>query len=113
VSRSARRRVPARRQGALPAHEWHDAACDNKTVELPSFEEVTADKVAFANATRLLHHETNPQNGRRLVQKHGDRLLVVNPPHSPSTRSGMDRVYDLPYTRKPHPRYRNRSLRTR
>ncbi len=90
----------------LPAHEWHDAACDNKTVELPSFEEVTADKVAFANATRLLHHETNPQNGRRLVQKHGDRLLVVNPPALALDEKGMDRVYDLPYTRKPHPRYK-------
>ncbi|MEQ1634952.1 MAG: YgiQ family radical SAM protein, partial [Planctomycetota bacterium] len=89
----------------LPAHEWHDAVCDNKTVELPSFEQVTNDKVAFANATRLLHHETNPQNSRRLVQMHGDRLLVVNPPSLALDEKGMDRVYDLPYTRKPHPRY--------
>src|SRR5262245_32458813 len=44
----------------LPAHAWHDAACDNRTVELPSFEQITADRVAFATATRLLHHETNP-----------------------------------------------------
>lgn len=91
---------------ALPAHEWHDAACDNRTVELPGFEAITADKVAFATATRLLHHETNPQNGRRLVQKHGDRLLVVNPPALALDERGMDRIYDLPFTRKPHPRYR-------
>ncbi|MBL8723350.1 MAG: YgiQ family radical SAM protein, partial [Planctomycetes bacterium] len=90
---------------ALPAHEWHDAACDNRTVELPSFEQVTTDKVAFATMTRLLHHETNPKNGRRLVQRHGDRLLVVNPPALALDEAGMDRVYDLPYTRKPHPRY--------
>lgn len=90
----------------LPAHEWHDAACDQKTVELPSFEQVAADKVAFATATRLLHHETNPQNGRRLVQRHGDRLLVVNPPALALDEAGMDRIYDLPYTRRPHPRYR-------
>ncbi|MFY9342624.1 MAG: YgiQ family radical SAM protein, partial [Planctomycetota bacterium] len=90
----------------LPAHEWHDAACDNKTVELPSLEAVTADKVAFATATRHVHHETNPKNGRRLVQKHGDRLLVVNPPALALDEAGMDAIYDLPYTRRPHPSYR-------
>ena len=89
----------------LPAHEWHDAACDNQTVELPSFEAVSADKVAFAVATRHIHHETNPKNGRRLTQKHGDRLLVINPPALALDERGMDRIYDLPYTRKPHPRY--------
>ncbi|MCA8978049.1 MAG: YgiQ family radical SAM protein [Planctomycetes bacterium] len=90
----------------LPAHEWHDAACDNRTIELPGFEEVKADKVAFATATRLLHHETNPLNGRRLTQRHGDRLLVVNPPNLALDETELDRVYDLPYTRRPHPRYR-------
>lgn len=94
----------------LPAHEWHDAACDNQTIELPSFEDVTADKVAFATATRLIHHETNPKNGRRLVQKHGDRLLVVNPPALALDERGMDRIYDLPYTRKAHPRYQGEEI---
>jgi len=94
----------------LPAHEWHDAACDNQTIELPSFEDVTNDKFAFATATRLIHHETNPKNGRRLVQKHGDRLLVVNPPALALDERGMDRVYDLPYTRKPHPRYQGEPI---
>ncbi|MBM4062893.1 MAG: YgiQ family radical SAM protein [Planctomycetes bacterium] len=89
----------------LPAHAWHDAACDNQTVELPGFEQVQADKVAFATATRLLHQETNPRNGRRLVQRHGERLLVVNPPALALDERELDRVYDLPYTRQPHPRY--------
>src|SRR5262249_23926203 len=65
---------------SLPAHAWYDAACDQRTVELPAFEQVAADKNAFATATRLLHQETNPLNARRLVQRHGDRRLVVNPP---------------------------------
>ncbi|MFO1078140.1 MAG: YgiQ family radical SAM protein [Planctomycetota bacterium] len=91
---------------ALPPHEWHDAQCDNQTVELPSCEAITADKTAFATATRLLHHETNPLNGRRLTQRHGDRTLVVNPPQLALTEAELDRIYDLPYTRRPHPRYR-------
>lgn len=98
----------------LPAHTWHDTsgmpAADDQTIELPSFEAITADKVAFATATRLLHHETNPKNGRRLLQRHGDRLLVVNPPALALDERGMDRIYDLPYTRKPHPRYGNEAI---
>jgi len=74
-------------------------------VELPSFKEVGEEKIAFAEATRLLHHETNPLNARRLVQRHGDRVVVVNPPPLPLTQQEMDAAYDLPYLRRPHPRY--------
>ncbi len=55
--------------------------------------------------TRMLHEETNPLNGRRLTQRHGDRTLVVNPPSLPLDEAGMDAIYDLPYTRRAHPRY--------
>ncbi|MCK5945266.1 MAG: YgiQ family radical SAM protein, partial [Planctomycetes bacterium] len=89
----------------LPAHEWRDAACDNRTVEMPSLDEVKQDHRAFAEATRILHHETNPQNGRRLTQRHGDRVLVVNPPALALDERQMDAIYDHPYTRRPHPRY--------
>ena len=89
----------------LPAHEWRDAHSDNKTVALPSFEDVKADKRAFAEATRALHHETNPKNGRRLTQRHGDRTLVVNPPALALAERDMDEIYDHTYTRRPHPRY--------
>ncbi|MCR9245244.1 MAG: YgiQ family radical SAM protein [bacterium] len=90
----------------LPDHRWDDAACDNTTVEMPSFEAVRDDKQAFAVATRLLHHETNPLNGRRLTQRHGDRTLVVNPPALALTEAELDGIYDLPYTRRPHSSYR-------
>lgn len=89
----------------LPAHRFDDANCDNVTKELPSFEAVSSDKLAFARATKILHDETNPFNARRLTQRHGDRLLVQNPPDLPLTNAEMDRIYDLPYRRRPHPRY--------
>ncbi|MBT4140762.1 MAG: DUF3362 domain-containing protein, partial [Candidatus Latescibacteria bacterium] len=44
-------------------------------------------------------------NARRLVQPHGDRSVVINPPPLPLTEAVMDAVHDLPYTRKPHPSY--------
>ncbi len=43
------------------------------TVVLPSYEQVSADKAAFAEMTRTIFHETNPYNARRLVQYHGAR----------------------------------------
>jgi uncharacterized radical SAM protein YgiQ len=73
---------------------------------LPSFEEVRSDKLAFAEATRLIHVETNPYNARRLVQYHDRQAVVVNPPQLPISQAAMDRIYDLPYTRRPHPDYR-------
>ncbi len=76
-----------------------------ETVALPSFEEVSADKNAFADMTRLHHHETNPLNARRLTQRHGDRLLVHNAPTLPMTQDEMDATFDRPFMRRPHPSY--------
>ncbi|MCB9889075.1 MAG: YgiQ family radical SAM protein [Planctomycetes bacterium] len=81
-------------------------APEQPTIELEAFERVRGDKRAFANMTRTLHQETNPFNARRLTQWHGDRLLVVNPPRLPLDTEAMDRIYALPYTRRPHPGYR-------
>ena len=81
-------------------------AWDGETLALPSAEEVTADKHAFARMTRTFHAETSPFNGRRLTQLHGRRMLVLNPPTLPISEQQMDAIYDLPYTRRPHPRYR-------
>jgi uncharacterized radical SAM protein YgiQ len=57
-------------------------------------------------ATRLIHVNTNPYNARTLAQFHDRQAVVVNPPALPLTQEEMDRVYDLPYTRRPHPAYR-------
>ena len=74
-------------------------------IHLPSFEEVVADKTAFAEATRIIHNETNPHNARRLVQKHGTQAVVCNVPQLPISEQAMDQIYGLPYTRRPHPSY--------
>ncbi|HEB91472.1 MAG TPA: YgiQ family radical SAM protein [Deltaproteobacteria bacterium] len=81
------------------------AAGGDETIELPPFEEVREDRRAFAEMTRRFHHETNPGNARRLVQRHGDRLLVVNPPARALGEAELDRLHELPYTRLPHPDY--------
>ncbi len=74
-------------------------------IRLPSYEEVVADKVAFAEATRIIHNETNPHNAKKLLQAHGNQWIVCNPPQLPISEQAMDRIYGLPYTRRPHPAY--------
>jgi uncharacterized radical SAM protein YgiQ len=74
-------------------------------VLLPSFEQVKADKMAFVEATRLIHVHTNPYNAAALVQYHDRQAVVVNPPALPISQAEMDHIYDLPYTRRPHPSY--------
>lgn len=74
-------------------------------IRLPSFEDVSRDPVLYAHASRILHHEANPGNGRALAQTHGDRDVWINPPPIPLQSHEMDRVYELPYTRLPHPSY--------
>src|SRR5262245_19884300 len=68
------------KSGEVPAPPTDSATTERwETLELPSFEAVSADKTTFARMTRDFHRETNPFNARRLVQKHGDRTLVLNP----------------------------------
>ncbi|MBN8462596.1 MAG: YgiQ family radical SAM protein [Dechloromonas sp.] len=74
-------------------------------VRLPSCEQVSADPVLYAHASRTFHLESNPGNARALVQAHGERDVWLNPPPIPLTTEELDRVYELPYARRPHPAY--------
>jgi len=74
-------------------------------VRLPAYEQVKDDPVLYAHASRVLHLETNPGNARALVQQHAGRELWINPPPIPLTTRELDALYELPYTRCPHPAY--------
>jgi len=78
---------------------------ERSVIRLPSFEQVSADAVLYAHASRILHLESNPGNARALVQRHGSWELWLNPPPIPLATSDMDAVYELPYARRPHPSY--------
>ncbi|HEX8821298.1 MAG TPA: YgiQ family radical SAM protein [Archangium sp.] len=99
----------------MKTHEADPAkrAADRKTVVLPSYEEVVADKVAFARMSRDFQLETNPGNGRPLAQRHANRGVYFNPPALPledgearSDTVAMDELYDLAFNRVPHPMYK-------
>ncbi len=73
---------------------------------IPSFEKVKQDKLAFVQATRSIHLNTNPFNAKTLVQYHDNQAIVVNPPCYPISTAEMDRLFGFPYTRKIHPSYK-------
>jgi len=74
-------------------------------VQLPGFEAVREDTEAFAKASGLYHGELNPWNAKPVVQPHGDRFLLANPPSTPLSTRELDYTYRLPFTRRPHPVY--------
>jgi uncharacterized radical SAM protein YgiQ len=74
-------------------------------IEIPSYEQVRSDKEQFAEATRIIHTNTNPFNAATLVQFHDRQAVVQMPPALPLSQPEIDAIYDLPYTRRPHPSY--------
>jgi uncharacterized radical SAM protein YgiQ len=78
---------------------------DGKVLILPSYEAVVEDKRAFALMSGLFQKETNPGNGRPLLQMHGQEAVYFNSPALPLEESEMDELYDLPFQRQPHPGY--------
>ena len=79
-----------------------------KVLVIPSYEEVAADKKAFAQAFILQYREQDPFWGRTIVQPHGKRFLVQNPPRLPMTTEELDRVYALRYVGGWHPSYQKK-----
>ena len=80
-----------------------------KCAECPSFELVSAPtdsgKRQYAVSCRIQQEEQDPLIGKRIIQRHGDMIVVQNPPMPPLTTEEMDAVYALPYMRDYHPSY--------
>ena len=74
-------------------------------IRLPSYEQVLADPVLYAHASRTFHLESNPGNARAIIQAHGERDVWLNPPPIPLTTPEMDAVFAAPFQRRPHPAY--------
>lgn len=77
----------------------------NNAVEIPSFEECRDFKEKYAESCRIQYYEQNPYIGKTVVQKHGDKYLIQNPPMPPLETNELDAVYSLPYQKNYHPCY--------
>ncbi|HPO94621.1 MAG: YgiQ family radical SAM protein [Elusimicrobiota bacterium] len=75
---------------------------------LPSYEELIKDKMKFAQMTKIIYDNLNPYYSKKLIQLSDTRAVVSNEPQFPLTTAEMDRIYELPFTYKPHPYYKEK-----
>ncbi|WP_455096198.1 YgiQ family radical SAM protein [Prevotella koreensis] len=79
-------------------------------IVLHSHEECLQNKKAEAENYMHIEEESNKMHAQRLIQKVGNVYVVVNPPYPPMTTEELDASFDLPYTRLPHPKYKNKRI---
>ena len=109
-------RLLAEGKGIEACYSLPQVAYVTRTVEpfhetalrLHSFEECLKSKRAEAESYHIIDLESNKIEAATLIQQHGDRYVVVNPPEPPMATDEIDASFDLPYTRLPHPKYRKR-----
>ena len=78
------------------------------TVELASHEVCLQDKIKYAANFKIVEVESNKWQANRITQNVGDQVLVINPPFKTMDEAEIDKSFDLPYTRMPHPKYKKR-----
>ena len=77
---------------------------------LHSYEDCLKNPMMHAENFRHIEEESNRMHASRLIQKTGDKYVIVNPPYPPLTTEEMDYSFDLPYTRLPHPKYNGKRI---
>lgn len=89
--------------------EYVKKLCQGRTIVLNSFEECEEDKVRFCeNFTRIEQLSNMMECDTTLVERAGDDYVVITPPNVTLTTEELDRSFDLPYERAPHPRYKGK-----
>lgn len=83
---------------------------DNDNIILNSFEDCLKDKKKQSGNFMHIEQQSNRMNGAVLWQKHGDRVVKINPMLPPLSTAEVDASFDLPYTRLPHPRYFGKTI---
>ncbi len=81
--------------------KWND-------ITLSSHHECLKDKKTFARNFKYIEEESNKIEAGRLLQRANNKWIVVNPPFPTMNEKQLDSSFDLPFTRLPHPRYRNK-----
>ncbi|MCD7971193.1 MAG: YgiQ family radical SAM protein [Candidatus Azobacteroides sp.] len=83
---------------------------DKEDIVLFSYEECLKDKLKQAKNFRHIEEQSNKYEASRIIQETGNKLIIVNPPYPAMTSEELDRVHELPFTRYPHPKYKNKHI---
>lgn len=87
-----------------------DDTQEKPDIVLHSHETCLKDKKKQAENFRFIEEESNKYEASRILQDVGNKTVVVNPPYPPMTQGELDRSFDLPYTRMPHPKYKGKRI---
>lgn len=82
----------------------------DQDIQLFSHEECLKSKRNQAQNFRHIETESNNTTHTVSYNVGGAETVVVNPPFPPMSEEQIDRSFDLPYTRLPHPRYRGKRI---
>lgn len=81
-----------------------------QSIELASHEECMEEPKKHANNFRIVEEQSNSINAAKLTQRIGEDVLIINPQYPPLTTKELDAIYDLPFTRMPHPKYKGKEI---
>lgn len=104
------RKYPVRQTVTLELKENINKGIRSDDILLHSYEECLINRRFHAENFRHVEEESNRLCPQRILQPTGDRYIVVNPPFPPMTTAEIDRSFDLPYTRLPHPKYKGKRI---
>lgn len=83
---------------------------NDQDIILHSHEECLKDKKSEAENFKHIEEESNKMTASRILQEVEGKYVVVNPPYPPMTQDDLDTSFDLPYTRLPHPKYKDKRI---
>jgi uncharacterized radical SAM protein YgiQ len=105
IAEQLARGVPVREITTVRGTVYRRTDAVEKAVLLPSFERVRNDSRVYAESFLLQLQNTDPYSGRTLAEPYPGMWVVQNPPAMPLSGPQLDELYELPYTRDPHPMY--------
>ena len=79
-------------------------------IVLHSYEDCLKQPKLHAENFRHIEEESNKMHAQRLLQQTGNKWVVVNPPYPPLSSEELDKSFELPYTRLPHPKYKGKRI---
>ena len=98
------------RQTALLLKNETEIIAD-EDILLNSYDDCKKDKKKQAENFKHIEQESNRMEGGKIIwQKHGKKIVKVNPMYPAMTTGEIDASFDLPYTRMPHPRYKGKHI---
>ena len=94
--------------GTVFAGEEADLPGAERTIFLPSREEIEREPAKLIEATLAAHDHVNPYSRNYIAQRDGERLVIEAEPARPLSERELDALYELPFTRRAHPSYKEK-----